>query len=179
MRGSRQRHRDEGDQPRVICAPAVWTGTNTTRMTDDKCILFHCGTRAGQPHVAGRHDHHFILMDRRKARNNFGCNQGRLKPMDFTFTSLMTEAGRVNTYLGEAKITEDFVPPEFFGVAGVGRHLLPPAGCAASYGRHGHRHHVSLTPGHAVTAERSAGPLPRFRHLPAATGFAAEWSVIG
>ena len=76
---------------------------------DDKCILFHCGPAPASLMLpGGRITDHFILMGTVGEGRGFGCNQGRLKPMDFTFTSLMTEAGRVKMYLGEAKITDDW-----------------------------------------------------------------------
>jgi L-fucose isomerase-like protein len=114
---------------------------------DDKCILFHCGPApasmmAGQ----GRISDHAILMSTVGEGNAYGCNVGRLKPFDFTFSSLMTDEGQVKLYVGEGRITTDPIPDNFFGVAGVAEiHNLQDV--LLHVGLHGHRHHVSITPG--------------------------------
>jgi L-fucose isomerase-like protein len=130
--------------------PACMDWNNNYKDEDDKCILFHCGPApASLMEPGGRITDHLILMGTVGEGRGFGCNQGRLKPMDFTFTSLLTEAGRIKMYLGEGKITGEWIPPEFFGVAGVAEipHLQD---VLLHIGRHGHRHHVSITPGKVV-----------------------------
>jgi L-fucose isomerase-like protein len=114
---------------------------------DDKCILFHCGPMpaslmAGPGHVID----HLILMNSVGEGNGYGCNAGRIKPMDFTFGSLMTDEGKVKMYVGEGSFTRDPVPDNFFGVAGVAaiRNLQD---VLLHVGVQGHRHHVSITPG--------------------------------
>jgi L-fucose isomerase-like protein len=114
---------------------------------EDKCILFHCGPApASMMQGKGRISDHLILMSSVGKGNGFGCNVGRLKPTDFTFSSLMTDEGKIKTYLGEGRITADPIPDNFFGVAGVVeiRHLQD---VLLHVGLHGHRHHVSITPG--------------------------------
>ena len=114
---------------------------------DDKCILFHCGPMPaslmdGKGHISD----HSILMNAVGEGNGYGCNVGRIKPMNFTFGSLMTDEGKVKMYLGEGSITSDPVPENFFGVAGVAaiRNLQD---VLLHVGTNGHRHHVSITPG--------------------------------
>ncbi len=114
---------------------------------DDKCILFHCGPMPaslmdGQGHVVD----HSILMNSVGEGNGYGCNVGRIKPMDFTFGSLMTDEGRVKMYVGEGRFTRDPVPDNFFGVAGVAE-IRNLQDVLLHVGVHGHRHHVSITPG--------------------------------
>lgn len=114
---------------------------------EDKCILFHCGPApASMMQGKGRITDHLILMSTVGEGNGYGCNVGRLKPTDFTFSSLMTDQGKVKTYLGQGQITADPIPDNFFGVAGVAeiRHLQD---VLLHVGVHGHRHHVSITPG--------------------------------
>ena len=114
---------------------------------DDKCILFHCGPlppslMAGQ----GRVEDHAMLVNSLGQGKSYGCNVGRIKPMDFTFGSLMTEAGQVKMYLGEGRFTDDPLPQAYFGVAGVAEiRNLPDV--LLHIGNNGHRHHVSITPG--------------------------------
>jgi L-fucose isomerase-like protein len=114
---------------------------------DDKCILFHCGPMPaslmeGKGHVTD----HAILMSSVGAGNGYGCNVGRIKPMDFTFGSLMTDGGRVKMYLGEGRITHDLIPDDFFGVAGVAD-IPNLQDVLLHIGVSGHRHHVTITPG--------------------------------
>ncbi|MCX6032821.1 MAG: hypothetical protein NT169_26490 [Chloroflexi bacterium] len=114
---------------------------------DDKCILFHCGPApaslmAGQGHVTD----HAILANSLGWGCGYGCNQGRLAPGAFTFGSLMTDEGRVKVYLGQGNITADPIPADFFGVAGVAE-IARLQDVLLHVGVHGHRHHVSITPG--------------------------------
>jgi L-fucose isomerase-like protein len=114
---------------------------------DDKCILFHCGPlpaslMEGQRRVVD----HAILMNAVGEGNGFGCNVGRIKPMDFTFGSLMTDEGRVKMYLGQGRFTSDPIPDNFFGVAGVAE-IRNLQDVLLHIGNNGHRHHVSITPG--------------------------------
>jgi len=114
---------------------------------DDKCILFHCGPMPPSlMEGKGQITDHAILLNAVGAGNGYGCNVGRIRPMDITFTSLMTDDGRVKVYLGEGRITNDPIPANFFGVAGVAEipHLQD---VLLHVGVQGHRHHVSVTPG--------------------------------
>lgn len=53
---------------------------------------------------------------------------------------------KLKVYLGKGVFTEDDVPKEFFGVAGVAR--IPGLQDVLMHiGREGHRHHVTVTPG--------------------------------
>jgi L-fucose isomerase-like protein len=114
---------------------------------DDKCILFHCGPApASMMEGKGRITDHSILMNSVGEGNGYGCNQGRLKATPFTFSSLMTDEGRVKTYLGEGEITADPIPANFFGVAGVAK-IRNLQDVLMHVGLNGHRHHVSLANG--------------------------------
>jgi L-fucose isomerase-like protein len=114
---------------------------------DDKCILFHCGPMPpGLMEGQGRITDHLILANTVGQGNGFGCNVGRIKQMDFTFSSLMTDEGRVKMYLGEGRITSDPIPDNFFGVSGVAE-IRNLQDVLLHIGNNGHRHHVSITPG--------------------------------
>ena len=123
---------------------------------DDKCILFHCGPMpASMMDGLGHITDHLILMGTVGEGNGYGCNVGRLRPMDFTFGSLMTDEGRVKIYLGEGRITRDPIPENYFGVAGVAEvHNLQDV--LLHIGRSGHRHHVSITPGSVMSPLKEA-----------------------
>ena len=123
---------------------------------DDKCILFHCGPvpasmMAGQGHISD----HAILANAVGKGNGYGCNVGRIAPMDFTFGSLMTDEGKLKMYLGEGKFTSDPIADDFFGCAGVAQvaHLQE---VLLHVGMQGHRHHVSVTPGWVKAPAREA-----------------------
>jgi L-fucose isomerase-like protein len=112
---------------------------------DDKCILFHCGPApASLMRGPGRITDHSILANAVGEGNSFGCNVGRLKPGDFTFGSLLTDAGTVKAYVGEGRITEDPIADDFFGVAGVAE-IPKLQDVLLHIGSNGHRHHVSIT----------------------------------
>jgi L-fucose isomerase-like protein len=114
---------------------------------DDKCILFHCGPLPASMMIGqGRVTDHSILMNSVGEGNGYGCNTGRIRPMDFTFGSLMTDSGAVKMYLGQGHFTSDPVPDNFFGVAGVAE-IPNLQDVLLHIGIHGHRHHVSITPG--------------------------------
>ena len=113
---------------------------------DDKCILFHCGPLPaslmdGKGHITD----HAILMNAVGEGNGYGCNVGRIKPMEFTFGSLMTDEGNIKMYLGEGSFTRDPLPANFFGVAGVAK-IRNLQDVLLHVGLNGHRHHVSITP---------------------------------
>jgi len=119
---------------------------NNYEEEDDKCILFHCGpTPKSMMQDGARVTDHLILG----AGCGFGCNVGRIKPMDFTFGSLMTFAGESRVYLGEGRFTNDPIPPEFFGVAGVAE-MAKLQDVLLYIGENGFRHHVAITPGKVV-----------------------------
>ncbi len=123
---------------------------------DDKCILFHCGPvpkalMTGRGYIAD----HAILANSVGKGCSWGCHQGRIAPFDFTFASMMTEAGALRFYLGEGAFTEDAIPDEFFGCAGVAAiPRLQDVLLHIGYG--GYRHHVSLTPGHVLAPVQEA-----------------------
>lgn len=114
---------------------------------DDKCILFHCGPLPySLMEGNGRITDHAILANSVGEGQSYGCNVGRIKPMQFTFGSLMTDEGRVKMYLGEGRFTSDPLPDNFFGVAGVAE-IRNLQDVLLHVGVNGHRHHVSVTPG--------------------------------
>jgi L-fucose isomerase-like protein len=109
---------------------------------DDKCILFHCGpTPASMMLEGGRVTDHKMI----EAGCAFGCHIGRLKPTDFTFGSLMTHNGDSRIYLGEGRFTNDPIPADFFGVAGVAE-MTKLQDVLQFIGENGYRHHVAITP---------------------------------
>jgi L-fucose isomerase-like protein len=123
---------------------------------EDRCILFHCGPvppsmMAGE----GRVTDHSILSTVMGPGCGYGCNQGRISSGEFTFSSMLTDAGELKFYLGEGEFTDDSIPEEFFGCAGVVR-IPRLQDVLLHVGRVGHRHHVSVTSGHHKEPIREA-----------------------
>jgi L-fucose isomerase-like protein len=129
-------------------SPACLDWNNNYEDDDDKCILFHCGPVPQSLMTArGKVIDHLILKNAVGDGCGYGCNVGRIRPMDFTFSSMMTENGDLNFYVGQGEFTRDPIPPEFFGCAGVA-HIERLQDVLQHIGRKGHRHHVSIAPGH-------------------------------
>jgi L-fucose isomerase-like protein len=123
---------------------------------ENKCILFHCGPvpkslMAGEGHIAD----HAILANAVGQGCGFGCHVGRIAAQDFTFGSLLADAGKLKLYLGEGCFTPEPIPAEYFGVAGVAD-ITGLQKVLMHIGRFGYRHHVSLTPGKVEQPLREA-----------------------
>lgn len=137
-------------------APACLDWNNNYGDELDKCILFHCGPvppslMAGAGAIAD----HAILRNAVGDGCSFGCNTGRIAAMDTTLAGLLTENGRMKVYVGEGRMTNDPIPADFFGCAGVlQKDNLQEA--LQTLGYQGHRHHVSLTVGHVLAPLRHA-----------------------
>jgi L-fucose isomerase-like protein len=103
----------------------------------------------------GQISDHLILVDTMGAGNSYGCVVGRIAPFDMTFASMMTDVGKVKFYLGQGRITEDEIPANFFGCAGVAE-VDRLQDVLLHVGRHGFRHHVCMTRGHYQAPVREA-----------------------
>ncbi len=70
---------------------------------------------------------------------------------------MLTEDGKLKFYLGQGRFTADPIPADFFGCAGVAE-IESLQDKLQTIGYAGHRHHVSVTPGHhrAAVAEALA-----------------------
>lgn len=129
---------------------AILDWNNNYADDENKCILFHCGNApAAMMADKGTISDHAILKNAVGPGKGFGCNEGRLKPGPFTFGGLITEYGGIDVYVGTGSITDDVIPPEFFGVAGVA-HIQNLQDVLLHIGGGGYRHHVALTPSIAV-----------------------------
>lgn len=137
-------------------SPACLDWNNNYGEKENKCILFHCGPVAQSLMTAkGQVIDHPMFAKAFGAGCGFGCNVGRIAPTPFTFASSITVDGKLKFYLGEGKFTDDEIPEEFFGCAGVAeinklQEKLNKIGYA------GYRHHVAVAPGHIEKAMREA-----------------------
>ena len=82
-------------------------------------------------------------------------NSDLLYTSGMTFGNLMTENGEMKFYLGEGRFTEDEVPANFFGCAGVAE--IPQLQDALiEIGGRGHRHHTAVTPSQVAAPVKEA-----------------------
>ncbi|MCP4165335.1 MAG: hypothetical protein GY759_05500 [Chloroflexi bacterium] len=138
-------------------APAtVLDWNNNYGDEEEKCILFHCGPVPRELMATpGQISDHLILSTTVGENHSFGCVVGRIAPAAITFASMMTDAGKLKFYLGEGHITDDAIPANFFGCAGVAE-IDRLQDVLLHVGRQGYRHHVSLTRGHCMAAVQEA-----------------------
>ncbi len=117
---------------------------------DDKCILFHCGpVPQSLMREKGHISDHAILKNVVGAGCAYGCNEGRIASMPFTFGNMLTVDGELRFYLGEGQFSDDPVPDDFFGCAGVAE-VDGLQDALQTIGYEGHRHHVAVTRGHVI-----------------------------
>lgn len=123
---------------------------------DDKCILFHCGPVPRELMIDKGHiSDHLILANAIGENHSFGCVVGRIAPSDLTFGSMMSDSGRVKVYLGEGRFTEDPIPANFFGAAGVAE-IDRLQDVLLHVGMNGYRHHVGVTLGKYIAPIQEA-----------------------
>ncbi len=119
---------------------------------ENKCIVFHCGPVPQQMmNAAGLVTDHAILANAVGNGCSYGCNTGRLKASPVTIAGMLTEKGSINFYLSEGEITDDPIPDDFFGCAGV-LEMEDMQDCLQTLGYLGHRHHVTITSGLYMSA---------------------------
>jgi L-fucose isomerase-like protein len=122
----------------------------------DKCILFHCGpVPQSMMKEKGLVVDHELLVPALGKGCSWGCNVGRIKPMEMTYCGMKTMNGKLQFYIGEGKITDDVISGNFFGCAGVAeienlQEVLQTIGTA------GHRHHTVIVEGHVANAVQEA-----------------------
>ncbi|MCM8777160.1 MAG: L-fucose/L-arabinose isomerase family protein [Candidatus Omnitrophica bacterium] len=123
---------------------------------EDKCILFHCGpVPADMMAGKGKITDHAILANSAGEGKGYGCNTGRITPGPFTFGSMLTLDGELEFYLGEGRFTDDPIPDDFFGCAGVAE-IENLQDVLQTIGYRGHRHHTSVTPGNILSPVKEA-----------------------
>jgi L-fucose isomerase-like protein len=123
---------------------------------EDKCILFHCGPVPQSMMTGpGQVTDHAILANAVGQGCSWGCNVGRIAPTPFTYGSLLTEDGRLKFYLGEGQFTDDPIPENFFGCAGVAE-IGDLQRALQTIGLKGYRHHVSVSPGRVAAPVQDA-----------------------
>lgn len=122
----------------------------------DKCILFHCGpVPQSMMKEKGLVVDHELLVPALGEGCSWGCNVGRIKPMEMTYCGMKTMNGKLQFYIGEGKITDDIISGSFFGCAGVAE-IENLQGVLQTIGTAGHRHHTVIVEGHVANAVQEA-----------------------
>lgn len=72
-----------------------------------------------------------------------------------TFGSMTADSGKLRFFLGEGQFTDDPIPADFFGCAGVAD-IPGLQNVLMHVARNGHRHHVSVTLGSVMLLVKEA-----------------------
>ncbi len=118
----------------------------------DACILFHCGPLPlSLMRGPGVIEEHKMLSKSYGAGCSWGLNVGKIRMGQTTFSSMRTEAGQLQYYIGQGEIVDLPVEDAFFGCSGVLRapDLQRTLQCISDAG---FRHHVTITAGDVVQA---------------------------
>ena len=122
----------------------------------DACVLFHCGpTAASLMQPDSRIVDHPMFARVLGCGNGLGCNEGRMKPGRFTWTSGMTRGGKLLMVLDRGEFSPERLPEEFFGCGGVA-HFTGFQSKLRTLLRYGFPHHMSLSYGDNFTAVEEA-----------------------
>jgi L-fucose isomerase-like protein len=122
----------------------------------DKCILFHCGpVPASMMAAPGTIVEHKMFQKTMGRDVSWGVNQGRIREMPVTYSSLKTEDGAMIAYVDDAAFTNDPIEREYFGTGGVAQidRLQEKLYAIA---KNGYRHHVAVSGGHYAAAVTEA-----------------------
>ena len=128
-------------------ATAVLDWNNNYGDEENKVILFHCGPVA-QSLMAGKGtvtEHK--MFEKTDPGSGWGCNEGRIKPMDVTISNCQTKDGKIIIYASEAKFTDDPIEEAFFGCGGVAE-IPDLQNKLIKLARGGFKHHTSICEGH-------------------------------
>ena len=128
-------------------ATACLDGNNNYGEDENKVILFHCGPVA-QSLMAGKGtvtEHKMFAKG--DPGSGWGTNEGRIAPMDITFSNGFTEDGKLKVYVSEAKFTDDEIEGAFFGCGGVAE-IPDMQNKLIRLAKGGFKHHTTVVVGH-------------------------------
>lgn len=123
---------------------------------DDKAIFFHCGP-APASFIKGRGEiqEHLMFKKTYGDGSGVGINKGECISCEVTVGSLKTENGEICSFVTEGKLTEDTLPPEFFGFGTVFE--KKDAKAVFNYmASNGYRHHVAVSRGNYASVIEEA-----------------------
>ena len=128
-------------------ATACLDWNNNYGEDENKVIPFHCGPVA-QSLMAGKGtvtEHKMFAKG--DPGSGWGTNEGRIAPMDITFSNGFTEDGKLKVYVSEAKFTDDEIEGAFFGCGGVAE-IPDLQNKLIRLAKGGFKHHTTVGVGH-------------------------------
>ncbi|MBQ9388160.1 MAG: hypothetical protein IJU01_05830 [Lachnospiraceae bacterium] len=134
---------------------AVLDWNNNYGDDEDKVILFHCGPVAQTLMTCKGTVTNHKMFDKTDPGSGWGCNEGRIKPMDITISNCQTKDGKIVIYASEAKFTDDVIEDGFFGCGGVAQ-IDGLQDKLIKLARGGFKHHTAITEGHYKEVLREA-----------------------
>ncbi len=126
---------------------AVLDWNNNYGDDENKVILFHCGpvaqTLMTNKGVVTEHK----MFAKNDSGSGWGCNEGRIKSFDMTYSNCQTKDGKLIIYANDAKFTDELIEDSYFGCAGVAE--IPNLQIKLiKLARGGFKHHTSVGVGH-------------------------------
>lgn len=114
---------------------------------ENKVILFHCGPVAQSLMTGLGTVTEHKMFAKNDPGSGWGCNEGRIKQFDMTYSNCLTVDGKLMVYASEGAFTADVIEESFFGCGGVAEipHLQDKL---IRLARGGFKHHTSVGVGH-------------------------------
>lgn len=113
----------------------------------NKVILFHCGPVAqslmAEKGLVTEHK----MFAKCDPGSGWGCNEGRIRAFDMTFSNCKTEDGKLTIYASEAKFTGEPIESTYFGCGGVAE-IPDLQNKLIRLARGGFKHHTTVGVGH-------------------------------
>lgn len=125
---------------------AVLDWNNNYGDNENKVILFHCGPVA-QSLMEGKGtvtEHK--MFGKTDPGSGWGCNEGRIRTMDMTFSNCQTKDGKIIVYASEGTFTGEPIEETFFGCGGVAE-IPDLQNKLIRLARGGFKHHTSVCEG--------------------------------
>jgi L-fucose isomerase-like protein len=138
------------------CPAACLDFNNNYGDDPEKCILFHCGpVSTSLMKAKGTITEHRMIKKTMGDDFSWGVNQGSIRPMPMTYSSMKTENGKLIAYVDDGRFTGDEIAAGSFGTGGVAQ--IPNLQKKLyALSKNGFRHHASVTSGWYASAVKEA-----------------------
>ena len=113
----------------------------------NKVILFHCGPVSQSLMTEKGLVTEHKMFAKCDPGSGWGCNEGRIRAFDMTFSNCKTEDGKLTIYASEAKFTGEPIESTYFGCGGVAE-IPDLQNKLIRLARGGFKHHTTVGVGH-------------------------------
>ena len=113
----------------------------------NKVILFHCGPVAQSLMTEKGLVTEHKMFAKCDPGSGWGCNEGRIRAFDMSFSNCKTEDGKLTIYASEAKFTGEPIENTYFGCGGVAE-IPDLQNKLIRLARGGFKHHTTVGVGH-------------------------------